>query len=78
MTHMYGARGSFHVLRPKNTIKLPTQSAEKWICMGKRAGPSGGIYFHHIIVVRFVADFFSNDRLFRNSSVEYTPKTDFL
>ena len=37
MTHLYSARGSFHPLRPKNTIKLPTESAEKWICMGKKA-----------------------------------------
>ena len=34
MTHFCNARGAFHPpLRPKNTIKLPTQSAEKWICM---------------------------------------------
>ena len=38
MTHMYGARGSFHVLRPKNTIKLLTQSAENWICMPRLSG----------------------------------------
>ena len=37
MTHMYGAWGSFVILRSKNTVKLPTQSAEKWICMGKWA-----------------------------------------
>ena len=37
MTHLYGARGSFHVLRPKNTIELMTESADKWICMGKWA-----------------------------------------
>ena len=37
MTHLYGAKGSFDVLRAKNTIKLVTQSAEKWICMGKWA-----------------------------------------
>ena len=41
MTHMYDARGSFHVLRPKTTIKLVTQSAEKWICMGKWPAPNG-------------------------------------
>ena len=35
MTHMYCARGSFHVLRPKHTIKLVTQSAEKWILYGE-------------------------------------------
>ena len=36
--------GAFHALRPK-TIKLPTQSAEKWICMEKWAWENGGIYF---------------------------------
>ena len=45
MTHMYGARGSFHVLRPKNTIKHVTQSAEKLICMGKLAFEISAIYF---------------------------------
>ena len=37
MTHFYGAGELFHVLRPKNAIKLLTQSAEKWICMSKWA-----------------------------------------
>ena len=37
MTHLYGARGSFPDLRPKNTIKILTQSAENWTCMGKWA-----------------------------------------
>ena len=34
MTHMYGVRGSFVLLRPKKKVKLPTQSAENQICMG--------------------------------------------
>ena len=37
MTNMYGARGSFVLLRSNNKVKLSTQSAEKWICMGKWA-----------------------------------------
>ena len=37
MTHLCSARGSFHPLRPNFTIKLPTQTVEKWVCMGKRA-----------------------------------------
>ena len=36
MTHMYDPRGSFQPLRPKK-VKLPTQSAEGWICVKKRA-----------------------------------------
>ena len=37
MTHLYGTRGSFVLLIPKNKVKLLPQSAEKWICMGKLA-----------------------------------------
>ena len=37
MTFLYGVRYSVVLLRPKNKVKLPTQSAEKWICMGKWA-----------------------------------------
>ena len=45
MSHLNGARGSFYVLRPKNTIEFLTQSAEKWVCMGERAVPCGAILF---------------------------------
>ena len=45
MTIFYDARGSFWSLRPQNMIKLPTQSAEKWICMGKWAFEILAIYF---------------------------------
>ena len=45
MTHLYDARGPFEPLRPKNKVKLPTQSAEKWICMGKGAFENLGIFF---------------------------------
>ena len=34
MTHLYGASGSFVLLRPKNRVKIFVQSAENWICMG--------------------------------------------
>ena len=37
MTHLYGAVGSFVLLRLKNRVKLLTQSAENRICMGKWA-----------------------------------------
>ena len=45
ITHLYGASGSFVLLRPKNRVKLLTQSAENWICMRKWAVPCGAIYF---------------------------------
>ena len=35
MTFMYDAWYSIVLLRPKNRVKLLTQSAESWICMGK-------------------------------------------
>ena len=37
MTDLYGARGSFVLVRSKNEVNLLTQSAEKWICMGEWA-----------------------------------------
>ena len=45
MTYLYGVKGSCHPLRPKNTIKMPTQSAEIWICMKKLARESEAILF---------------------------------
>ena len=36
-TPLYTAMGPFHSLRPKNTAKLTTQCAEKWICIWKWA-----------------------------------------
>ena len=37
MTFLYDARYLIVLLRPKNEVKvkLPTQSAENWICTGK-------------------------------------------
>ena len=55
---MYGARGSFYVLRQKNTIKLLTQSAEKWICMKKWAVPCGAMFIHEVVVIGRASRFF--------------------
>ena len=35
MTLPHAAQYSFLLLRPKIEVKLSTQSADKWICMGK-------------------------------------------
>ena len=56
MTLLYAAQYSFVLLRPKFEVKLSTQSADKWICMGKWPVPSLAIYFHQVVVVRFVPD----------------------
>ena len=45
MILLYGDRCSFVLLRPKNEVKLSTQSADKWICMGKWPVPCGAILF---------------------------------
>ena len=45
MTFLYDAGQSAVLLRRKNEVKRLTQSAEKWICMGKLPFPSWGIYF---------------------------------
>ena len=45
MTHMYGVRGSFVLLRPKKKVKLPTQSADHQICMGNGLYQPGRFYF---------------------------------
>ena len=56
MTLLYDARYSFVLLRPKNEVKLSTQSADKWICIGKWPVPSGAI-FYQVVVVLFVPEF---------------------
>ena len=38
--------------KTKNEVKPLTQSAAKWICMGKWPVPSGAIYFYQVVVVR--------------------------
>ena len=45
MTFLYDARYSIVLLRPANDLELSTQSADKWICMGKWPVPTGGILF---------------------------------
>ena len=45
MTFLYDARYSAVLLRPKNTVKLPQQSAEKSNCMGKWALENSAILF---------------------------------
>ena len=57
MTVLYDARYSVVLLRQKNEVKPLTQSAAKWICMGKWAVPSGAIYFHHVVMVRLIREF---------------------
>ena len=37
MTHLYSAEGVIFLLRPTNMVKLLTQRAQNWICMGKWA-----------------------------------------
>ena len=44
MIFLYDAGYSIVLLRPKNEVKPLTQSAEKWICMGKWPVPSLGIF----------------------------------
>ena len=51
MTFLYDAEYSVVLLRPKNEVKLSTQSAEKWICMGKWAVPSLAEFIHHVLVI---------------------------
>ena len=58
MTFLYDARYSFPLLRPKNEVKLSTQSEDKWICMGKCHVQSGAIYFHHVVVFARLPGFF--------------------
>ena len=45
MTFLYEAQYSVVLLRQKNEVKPFTQSAAKWICMGKWSVPTGGILF---------------------------------
>ena len=45
MTFLYDAWYSIVLLRPKKKVKLLTQSAEMWICMGKWAFENLAIYF---------------------------------
>ena len=44
MTHLYTACYSIVLLRPQNEVKLPTQSAENRICIGKLAFENLGFF----------------------------------
>ena len=57
MTFLYDAGYSNVFLRPKTEVKLPSQSAEKWFCMGKWAVPSWAEFIHHVLVVPCVPGF---------------------
>ena len=63
MTFLYDARYSDVLLRPKNEVKLLTQSAEKPICMGKWAVPNRGELFHHVVVVGLEPELVHRTRL---------------
>ena len=58
MTNLCSTRGSFHLLGPKNMIKLPTQSAEEWICVRKWAVQHLANFIHQVVVIGFVPGFF--------------------
>ena len=60
MTLLYDARYSFFLLKPKNEVKLLTQSAANSICMGKWRVPSLAEFIHHVLVVPYVPEFFSD------------------
>ena len=65
MTLMYDARSSLVLLRPKNMVKLSTQSAEKSICVEKWPVASLANFFHHVVVVHFVPDLLKLARTLR-------------
>ena len=62
MIFLYDAGYPVVLLRPKNEVKLLTQSAAKWICMGKSPVPNWGIYFHPLLVLARVPEFFFQTR----------------
>ena len=62
MTFLYDAGYSVVLLRPKNEVKPLTQSAEKWICMGKWPVSSLAIFFRYVLVVLFTPDLFTLTR----------------
>ena len=64
MTHLYGTTGSFVLPRSKNGVNLLTQSAEKWICMGKWA-------FKFLAELFLKNDKASDDRTFLTQCVRY-------
>ena len=59
LTLLYAPQYLFVLLRPKKLVKLSTQSADKWMCMGKWPVPGGAIYFHQVVVARLIPEFVS-------------------
>ena len=57
MTLLYAAHYSFVFLRPKFEVKLSTQSADNWICIGKWPVPSLAEFIHDVLLVLFVQEF---------------------
>ena len=60
MTFLYDDGYSVALLRQKSEVKPLTQSAAKWICMGKWPVPNLVIYFHPLLALARVPEFFSN------------------
>ena len=57
MTLLHDARYSAVLLRPKDEVKLLTQSAKNSICMGKWPVPTLAEFIHHVLVVPYVPEF---------------------
>ena len=56
MAHMYGARGSFHALRPKKHDQICDPKCKKINVYGEMGCTKFSDFFHHVVVVRFVPD----------------------
>ena len=57
-TLLYVGQYSLVLLRPKNEVKLLTQSVANSICMGKWPVPSFAEFIHCVLVVTYVLEFF--------------------
>ena len=60
ITYLHDAQYSFVLLRPKSEVKLLTQSAEKWMCMGNGLYQIGGIKFTPLSCPPVYRSFFPN------------------
>ena len=65
MTFLYDTWYSV-VFRRLKKVKLPTQSAEKGICMGKWAEPTLANFNHEVVVISRVPLFLTVIRLMRH------------
>ena len=54
MTFLYDTGYSVVLLRPKNEVKLLTQSAANSSCMGKWPVPSLADFIRHVLVVPYI------------------------